>query len=140
MSGPNYVLDKGYNLSNSSAAQSIYRFMKLAADENKVVQCSAVTDKPLGVTQQRIDAADSATGNVQVPVRILGISKVEVGAANAGVVGLMAFVATDASGCAQVAAATQYAMGIALQASTAAGQWIDVLLLPYCRSTAMGTA
>ena len=136
MSGPNYVLDKGYNLSNSGAAQSIYRFVKFAADENKVTEVSAVTDKALGVVQQRVDAADSATGNVQVDVRLFGISKVESAAA----VSLMDFVAPSANGRAQTAVATQYAMGIALQAATAAGQWIDVLILPYARSTAMGTA
>jgi len=77
---------------------------------------------------------------VQVDVRLFGISKVEVGSANSGVIALGAFVAPDAAGCAQVAAATQFGAGIALQASTAAGQWIDVLLLPFLRTTAMGTA
>jgi hypothetical protein len=136
MSGPNYILDKGYNLSNSGALQDIYRWVKFAADENKVTQVAAVTDKPIGVVQQRVDAADSATGNVQVDVRIMGISKVEASAA----IALMDFVAPTANGRAQTAVATQYAQGIALQAATGAGQWIDVLLLPYCRSTAMGTA
>ena len=32
MAGPNYVLDKGFNLSNSGAAQSIYRFVKFNWD------------------------------------------------------------------------------------------------------------
>jgi ABC-type transporter Mla MlaB component len=127
MSGPNYVLDKGYTLSNAGAAQSIYRFVKFAADENKVVEVSAITDKAIGVCQQRVDAADSATGNVQVDVRLMGISKVEA----AGVIALMDFVAPSANGRAQVAVSTQYAMGIAFQAATAAGQWIDVFLLPY---------
>ena len=140
MSGPNYGLDKGYNLLNSGAAQSIYRFMKFASTENSVLQCAAVTDKPIGVCQQRVEAVDSATNNVQVDVRLFGISKVESGAANAGVIAIMSFVGTDAVGCAQVAVATQFAMGVALQASSAAGQWIDVLILPYLRSTAMGTA
>src|SRR3954471_13103764 len=120
MSGPNYVLDKGYTLSNSGAAQSIYRFMKFAADENKVTQVSAITDQAIGVCQQRVDAADSATGNVQVDVRILGISKVESGSANAGVIALGAAVAPAADGRAQVAASTQFTAGIAFQASTAA--------------------
>jgi hypothetical protein len=132
MSGPNYVLDKGYNLSNSGAAQSIYRFMKFAADENKVTEVSAITDKFIGVCQQRIDAADSATGNAQVDVRLMGISKVEA----AGNIALMDFVAPSANGRAQVAVATQYVAGIAFQASTGAGQWIDVFLLPYSFSIA----
>jgi len=140
MAGPNYVLDKGFNLLNSGAAQSIYRFMKFASTENSVIQTAAITDKAIGVTQQRVDAADSVTNNVQVDIRILGISKVEVGAANAGVIALGAYVAPDALGCAQVAAATQFPAGIAMQAGSAAGQWIDVLLLPGARGTAVGTA
>jgi hypothetical protein len=124
MSGPNYGLDKGYNLSNSGAAQTIYRFMKLNANENQVIQASAITDVCVGVTQQRIDAVKSATGNTQVDVRIYGISKVEAGAA----IALMARVAPDTVGRAQTAVSTQFVHGIALQAATAAGQWIDVLL------------
>jgi hypothetical protein len=124
MSGPNYVLDKGYNLSNSGAAQSIYRFMKFAGDENKVTEATAITDVCVGVCQQRVDAADSVTGNVQVDVRILGISKVEA----AGVIALGARVAPSVNGRAQTAVGTQFVHGIAFQAASAAGQWIDVLL------------
>jgi hypothetical protein len=124
MAGPNYVLDKGFNLSNSGALQNIYRFVKFAGNENMVVQASAITDQCIGVCQQRIEAVDSATGNVQVDVRIMGISKVEAG----GVIALGARVAPDTTGRAQTAAGTQFVHGIAWQAATAAGQWIDVLL------------
>jgi hypothetical protein len=127
MSGPNYVLDKGYNLLNSGAAQNIYRFMKFASTENSVLQAAASTDRPVGVCQQRIEAVDSATSNVQVDVRILGISKVEAGAA----VALGARVMSDATGRAITAAtATNIPCGIAFQAATGAGEWIDVLLTP----------
>jgi len=126
MSGPNYVLDKGYNLSNSGAVQDIYRFVKFNADENKVTQATAITDKCVGVVQQRVDAADSATGNVQVDVRILGITKIEA----AGSISLGALVAPSLNGRAQTAVSTQFAHGIAFQASTGAGQMIDVLLTP----------
>jgi hypothetical protein len=126
MAGPNYVLDKGFNLSNSGAAQSIYRFMKFNGGENLVIQASAITDLCIGVCQQRIDASDSATGNVQVDVRILGISKVEAAAA----ISLGAFVGPSTSGMAQTAVTTQFRHGIAMQAATGAGQWIDVLLTP----------
>lgn len=126
MAGPNYVLDKGFNLSNSGALQDIYRFVKFAADENKVTQATAITDICIGVCQQRVEAADSATGNAQVDVRILGISKVEAAAA----IALGAFVAPATNGRAQTAVTTQFRHGIAMQAATAAGQWIDVLLTP----------
>jgi hypothetical protein len=124
MAGPNYVLDKGFNLSNAGAAQSIYRFVKFAADENKVTQATAITDQCVGVCQQRVEAVDSVTGNVQVDVRIMGISKVE----SAGVIALGARVAPATDGRAQTAVSTQFVHGIAWQAATAAGQWIDVLL------------
>jgi hypothetical protein len=100
--------------------------MVFAGTENSVVQASAITNKAVGVVQQRVDAADSATGNVQVDVRILGISKVEA----AGVIALGALVAPSLNGRAQTAVSTQFAHGIAFQAATAAGQWIDVLLAP----------
>jgi hypothetical protein len=123
--GPNYVLDKGFALSNGGAAQSIYRFMKFVT-ENSVTEVNGITNKAIGVCQQRIDAADSATGNVQVPVRILGITKVEAAAA----IALGALVAPSANGRAQTAVATQFTHGIAMQAAAAAGEWIDVLLTP----------
>jgi hypothetical protein len=130
MSGPNYVLDKGYNLSNSGAAQTIYRFMKFAATENTVLQQTASNLFSIGVCQQRIEAVDSATGNVQVDVRILGISKVEAGAA----VALGAEVMSDTTGRAITAATTGNAVvGRALQAAVGAGEWIDVLLTPGAR-------
>jgi hypothetical protein len=133
--GPNYVLDKGFLLANSGVALPIYRFVKLAT-ATTVLATAAITDKPIGVTQQRVDAADSATGNVQVGVRILGITKVEVGAANSGVIALGAMVAPDAVGAAQVAASTQWTWGMALQAGSAAGQWIDMLIIPAAFSIA----
>jgi len=132
--GPNYVLDKGFLLANSGAALPIYRFVKLAT-ATTVTTPSAITDKVIGVTQQRVDAADSVTGNVQIGVRILGITKVEAG----GTINLMDFVSPTATGTAQVTAATQHVAGIALSAGTA-GQWIDVLLVPFARGTAVGTA
>lgn len=125
--GPNYVLDKGFTLTNSGAAQSIYRFMKFVG-ENAVLQQTAATIFTVGVCQDRIDAADSATGNVQVNVRILGISKVEAGVNN---ITLGARVMSDGTGRAIVAATTgNFPVGIALQPSAAVGEWIDVLLVP----------
>jgi hypothetical protein len=129
MSGPNYVLDKGYTLSNAGAAQSIYRFMKFATTENSVLQSTVATAIPLGVCQQRVDAADSVTGNVQVDVRLLGISKVEAGAA----VALGAEVSSDTTGRAITAVTGARVAGIAFQAAGAAGEWIDVLLTPAAR-------
>jgi hypothetical protein len=126
MSGPNYVLDKGYNLENSGALQNIYRFMKFGTTENRVLQSTAITAIPVGVCQQRIEAVDSATGNAQVDVRLLGISKVEAGAA----VALGVEVSSDTTGRAITAATTSRVAGIAMQAAAAAGEWIDVLLTP----------
>jgi hypothetical protein len=127
MSGPNYGLEKGYTLSNAGALQAIYRFVKFASTENSVLQQTAATIFTVGVTQNRIDATDSATGNAQISVRLLGISKVEAGA----VVALGARVMTDSTGRAITAATTgNFPVGVALQAAAAAGEWIDVLLTP----------
>jgi hypothetical protein len=130
--GPNYVLDKGFNLSNAGAAQAIYRFMKFAT-ETTVLQQTAATIFTVGVCQDRIEAADSATGNAQVNVRMLGISKVEVGVFTGIVLG--AEIMTDASGRALLAAtAGNKVVGIALQPAAANGEWIDVLLTPNGRT------
>jgi len=130
--GPNYVLDKGFALSNSGAAQAIYRFMKFAT-ETSVLQQTAATIFTVGVCQDRIDAADSATGNAQVNVRMLGISKVQVGVFTGIVLG--SELMSDASGQAILAAtAGNKVVAIALQAPVANGEWIDVLLTPNGRT------
>jgi len=125
----NYVLDKGYVLSNGGAAQSIYRFMELV-DQNSVKQQDTAGALSVGVVQQRVDAEHSATGNVQVDVRILGITKVEASAA----IALMAEVTSAADGRAVTAATAQRVLGVALSPAAGAGEWIDVLLVPAGRA------
>jgi hypothetical protein len=130
--GANFVLDKGFKLDNSGAAQAIYRFMKSAANENGVLQQTAGTIFSVGVCQDRIDAADSATGNAQINVRMLGITKIELVAGQTTVAGVTR-IASNASGQGIVAAgATTVQMGIALTTITtsAAGALIDMLILP----------
>ena len=123
--GPNFVLDKGFTVANGGAAWPIYRFCKFVT-ETTVNQATAITDICIGVNQDRLDAADSATGNAQTNVRLLGITKIEA----AGAIALGAFVGPSTNGRAQTAVTTQFRHGIAMQAAGGAGEWIDVLLTP----------
>jgi hypothetical protein len=130
--GANFVLDKGFKLDNAGAAQTIYRFMKMAASENAVLQQTAGTIFSVGVCQDRIDAADSATGNAQVNVRMMGITKIELAAGTTLVAGVTR-IASNATGQGVVAAgATTVQCGIALTniTSSAAGALVDMLILP----------
>jgi hypothetical protein len=110
------------------------RFVKLSGDQT-VAACSAVTDVALGVAKVDVSAAEFAAGK-GTAVQILGVAWMEAAAA----ITRGAFVGPSANGRAQTAVATQYGMGVALKAATNAGDWIPVLLLPYCRTTAAGTA
>lgn len=68
---------------------------------------------------------DGVSGD-KIPVDVLGTAVVEAGAAIAA----GATLKTDASGRAVTWATSGGKVGIALQAATAAGQFIEVLLLP----------
>jgi hypothetical protein len=110
------------------------RFVKLAADQ-QVAAIAAVTDQALGVAKVDVSATEATSGK-GTAVQILGVAWVEAAAA----IARGAFVAPSANGRAQTAVATQFGMGIALKAAANAGDWIPVLLLPYLRTTAAGTA
>ncbi len=99
-----------------------YRFVKAAATEGQVDLCDAATDRPLGVTQQSAAAQGDAA-----PVDVLGVIKVEAGAA----VAFGAVVGTDASGRAVAkSTAGDFIAGTALEAAGAAGDIIAVMLTP----------
>ena len=110
------------------------RFVKLSGDQT-VAAVAAVTDIALGVAKVDISASEFAAGK-GTAVQILGVAWMEAAAA----ITRGAFVAPSTNGRAQTAVATQYGMGVALKAAANAGDWIPVLLLPYCRTTAAGTA
>jgi hypothetical protein len=117
-----------------SAAVTKNRFVKLSGNQT-VAPVAAVTDTALGVVLVDVSAAEFAVGK-QAAVAVLGVAWVEAAAA----ISQGAFVAPSANGRAQTAVATQFGMGIALKAAAAAGDLIPVLILPYLRTSAMGTA
>lgn len=92
-----------------------YHFVKMSAN-NTVIGCAAVTDKPIGVLQNDPVSGDAAE------ILVIGVSKVQVGAA-----GALAFgdsVATDGDGHAEASApgggeATHYAIGQCIEGAAA---------------------
>lgn len=134
--GGNFVLDKGFKVLatyNSSAAAGVleYRAVKVAAGDT-IDLVAASSDRTLGVVQESVDAAKVATGKVVANVRLLGITKMKVGA-TPGSIAQGGLVKSDADGEA-IALATgsgHIPIGINLTAGTiAAGDLIDVLLTP----------
>jgi hypothetical protein len=129
----NFVLDKGfaalstYNSSNAAGVVA-FRFVKLTAAQTFDLNV-AITTVPIGVVLENVDQAKVATGKVVCDVRVMGIARVTAGAA----VAVMAEVSSDTTGRAITAATTSRVAGIALQAAGAAGDLIDVLLVPAGR-------
>ena len=129
----NFVLDKGiaaasnYASSDTNGVQA-FRFVRLTAAQT-FDRCSAITQVPIGVVMESVDVAKVATGKAVCDVRVMGIARVVAGAA----VAVMAEVSTDTTGRAITAATTSRVAGIALQAAGAAGDQIDVLLVPAGR-------
>lgn len=108
----------GYKMTRLTGADvALYRFVKINSDGN-VVQTAAVTDECDGVAQA------AAVSGRACEVMVTGISKVEAG----GAVTRGGKVTSDTVGRAVNAAATNVAYGRALEAATAAGQRIAVLL------------
>lgn len=109
-----------YLSATASASITAGQVVKVTGD-NQVGPCSGVTDVPIGVAKH-----DAASGTL-VDIVIGGIAKVNAGAAaiTAGQA-----VGTTAAGLAQVAATTQYPIGIALEGNGSAAVKIPVFLAP----------
>jgi hypothetical protein len=101
----------------AGAAITKNRFVKLSAAET-VINTAAATDIPLGV------ATEAPANTFPCPIQIIGVAKVEAGAA----VAAGAQVSSDASGRGITAAASSVSAGIAITAATAAGEIFAVLL------------
>lgn len=102
-----------------------FKIVKLSANAREVNICTAVTDLPLGVLQDKPSVAGRAA-----TVRLIGISKVVAGAA----IAVNSIVGPDTQGRAIVTAAGG-AIGWALEAAGAAGEIITVLV---CGPTKLG--
>jgi hypothetical protein len=123
--GPNYGLDKGL-LVQGSAAVVFGTLYQGGTVTQSATPHTATNQRSIGVAQENIDAAKVATGKVFADFRLLGISRVRAGAA----VAMYARVAPDATGRAITATTGAIPVGIALTASAAAEEHLDVLLTP----------
>jgi hypothetical protein len=126
--GPNYILDKGFVAQGSTA----YAFGELVVISARATSAGSLV---LGVCQEALDATRlTRAGGTKavIDIRLLGISRVIVGAA----VAVGARLTNDASARAvtrtkAIAGAQPLeTFGIALTAASAAGQQVDVLLTP----------
>lgn len=105
---------------NADLSSSQFRFMKFTS--GKVTPCSVQGEQAYGVLQDKPSAA-----NMACDVWAMGsIAKVEAGAA----VSQDAEVMTDSSGRAITWTSRNKKLGVALAAASAAGEVIEVLLLP----------
>jgi hypothetical protein len=121
----NYVLDKGmlYQGTNALVAG---RFVKWGTLPYTFNDASVAGAQVAGVIMENVDAAKSATGKVVADIRMEGIARVTAGAA----IAVGAEVEATATGTVITASATagRYVVGVALQAASASGDSIDVLV------------
>jgi hypothetical protein len=133
--GANFVLDKGYRV-DASQATNIPRFsvVKLFNLTN-IVSSSVASEAVLGVSQENAVVTgdpqgrnDALSGRI-IDVRLMGITRVIA----TGVIALGAPVVSNADGTVKTGTGLgvgQNKIGIALMASAATGDQIDVLLTP----------
>jgi hypothetical protein len=125
MAGSDYVIDKGYK---TSAAIPQFRCVKLSADDT-VVQTAAATDQTIGVCQESISAADGTNARI-ADIRLMGIT---TAIAN-GSITRGTLVRADANGkvgsLAGTAGLNEVVVGLALEAASADGDQLHVLLTP----------
>jgi hypothetical protein len=126
--GPNYVLDKGF-VATGVTAYAQGECVTLSGDGTKCAR-SGAGNLVIGICQENVDATRVTTGKAVVDIRLLGISRVLTGAAVAVGARVGADATSRAITVAPAAGANASYFGVALTASTGAGQFIDVLLVP----------
>ena len=111
----------GHLVASADLSSSQYRFVKLSG-AGTVTVCSAVTDKPIGVLQNKPKSGQPAT------ICVIGVSKLVTGIA----VTANALVGTDTAGKAAPYVVgtdtTKYIAGTALSASGADGVVISAMI------------
>jgi hypothetical protein len=124
--GPNFILDKGL-LATGVAAYQFGQPVTFTAAAQSCAPISVANTYVEGVVQENIDATRVATGKAFINVRLQGISRALIGAA----VGKGDPLTVDATGrfVTQVTAGGKF-FAVAEEAGTAAGQLIEVTLLP----------
>lgn len=105
----------------AESALTRFRFVQVGAAANGVTACTAVTDVALGVMQET--CADTEAASVWL-LNEGGIVPIEAAAA----IALGANIGPSLNGRGQTAVATQYTRGIALEAASAAGHVIPMLV------------
>lgn len=122
MAGANYIVDKSFK---PNAAVVQFRVVKATADKDGCAPCG-LGERPLGVIQEEVNAADVTNGRA-VAVRSIGITRAVAGAVLANDVP----VRSDANGkMVGLAAATanQEQVGIVRTPAAADGDLITVQL------------
>lgn len=142
MAGPNYVLDKGFEVLstyNTSAAAGVlaYRCVTANSTTGKIDLQATATNRVTGIVQEAIDATKVATGKAIADVRLLGITKVRVSDTPGTIVIGSVVAASGTSGNAggvKLAVSTNIPIGVVVGpcpvGTPAAGDLIDVLLTP----------
>jgi hypothetical protein len=129
--GPNYILDKGF-LTTGATAYARGEMVILTTDGTTIARATTANSRCIGVVMEDLEVAKVSTGKAVIDIRIMGIARCLV----SGAVALNDRVANDVNARlvtkAQTAAGSQPTpvIGTALQASTTAGDMIDVLLTP----------
>ena len=114
----------------AGAAIVANRLVKLDTTEGQVIHTAAITDDAVGASLKTY-----ASGDAGVEVQIGGIVKLTAAAA----ISLGAQVMPDSGGAGKIATAagaTAVSCGVALQAASADGDVISVLLLPALKAPA----
>lgn len=122
MAGPNDLLTKSFK---PSAAVPRFTCVTLGGEPETVDPANAKGEFVIGVCQEEITAADVTDGRYAA-VRVAGITYAVANAA----IAQGAKVATQTNGKVATAAATEAVVGIAMNAATAADEWVPVLLTP----------
>lgn len=123
----NFVLDKGFLWQGSGVVSAFYFVGIGSADWTATALTTTTGQRAVGVVQENLDAAKAATGKAIVDVRMLGITRVVVGAGGCtrNTAGM-----ADATGAAITATGSgKVPLGIFLQTGVA-GDQIDFLLCP----------
>jgi hypothetical protein len=117
-----YVYDESFKAENDLSSNQYYAVE--LSDENQVDVCDGAGDIPIGILQNKPEEGEPAQ------VRILGRTRaVSDGSGDNIAVGN--WVGTDANGkMVKKSTNKDFALGIALSASTADGTIIDVLICP----------
>ena len=124
--GRNYVLDLPMVVTE---AITKHEGVKLGTAEQTIDAADTLGEACLGIAQETATAADATNGRV-IAVAVLGTAVAEAGAAVA--IGVNVYVEADGQLITVPGAQTNAnRVGVALTATSAAGEWFTVLLTPY---------